>query len=173
MHVAGMTMDSVELSMFMSETEGPRQVERVLLEGDEARHEVVVSGWTPPGAERARLIGMADLMGDALELGDPGAPALSPKFLFAPLPGGGIAYLDSSAYAIHVVGADGEVERALRRAMMPRRVTGEVRDAYRKWRLRRVAQEDEALAALQRELVDQVDSSDHRRLILHRRGFTP
>ena len=157
-HVAGMTMDSVELSMFMSETEGPRQVERVLLEGDEARHEVVVSGWTPPGVERARLIGMGDLMEDALELGDPGAPALLPKFLFVALPDGGIAYSDSSAYAIHVAGADGEVERTLRRAVMPRRVTGEVRDAYRQWRLRRVEQEeDEELAALQRELVKQVD----------------
>ncbi len=160
-HVAGMTMDSVELSMFMSETEGPRQVERVLLEGDEARHEVVVSGWTPPGAERARLIGMGDLMEDAIELGDPGAPALLPKFLFAALPNGGIAYSDSSAYAIHVASAGGEVERTLRRAVMPRRVTGEVRDAYRQWRLRRVEQEeDEELAALQRELVKQVDFYD-------------
>ena len=159
--VTGMTMDSVELSMFTSEAEGPRQVERILLEGDEASHEVVVSGWMPPGAKRTRLVGMGDLMGDALELGDPGAPVLLPKFLFAALPGGRIAYSDSSAYAIQVAGADGDVERTLRRAMIPRRVTGEVRDTYRRWRLRRAEQEeDEELAALQRELVEQVDFYD-------------
>ena len=156
--VTGMTMDSVELSMFTSEAEGPREVERIFLEGDEAHQEVVVSGWTPPGAGRARLIGMGDLMGGALELGDPGAPVLLPKFLFVALPGGGLAYSDSSAYAIHVAGAGGEVERTLRRGLVPRPVGGRVRDAYRQWRLRRAEQEeDEELAVLQRELVEQVD----------------
>ncbi|MDE2794552.1 MAG: hypothetical protein OXL34_07010 [Gemmatimonadota bacterium] len=95
--------------------EGPRQVERILLDGDEARTEIVVTGWDPPGP--TRLV------------------AFAPKFLFDALPGGGVAYSDSSAYAIGIADPSGKVVRLLRRALEARPVTDDIRRDYRKRRI--------------------------------------
>ena len=106
--------------------EGPRQVERILLDGDEARTEIVVTGWNPSGP--TRLV------------------AFAPKFLFDALPGGGVAYSDSSAYAIMIADPAGKVVRLLRRALEARPVSDDIRRDYRKRRV------DAAHAALSEEL---------------------
>lgn len=95
--------------------DGPRQVERILLDGDEARTEIVVTGWDPPGP--TRLL------------------AFAPKFLFDALPGGGVVYSDSSAYAIRIADPAGRVVRLLRRALEARPVTEDIRRDYRKRRI--------------------------------------
>ena len=95
--------------------EGPRQVERILLDGDEARTEIVVTGWNPPGP--TRLV------------------AFAPKFLFDALPGGGVAYSDSSAYAIKIADPAGKVVRLLRRAFEARPVTDDIRRDYTRRRI--------------------------------------
>ena len=95
--------------------EGPRQVERILLDGDEARTEIVVTGWDPPGP--TRLV------------------AFAPKFLFDALPGGGVAYSDSSAYAIRIADPAGRVVRLLRRALQARPVSDDIRRDYRERRI--------------------------------------
>ncbi len=89
---------------------GPRTVERTLFEGDVAPSQVVVAGWTPPDVS----YGMAFV----------------PKFLFAGIPGGGVAFSDSAAYAIRIAGPTGEVRRVLRRMLPSRPVTGRVREDY-------------------------------------------
>lgn len=153
------TMDSTTLSVAATETEGPRDVERVWLGDDQARHETVVSGWTPPEAGRGRSLEMGDLFNVVAEASADGPPALLPKFLFAALPGGGIAYSDSSAYAIHVVGADGGAELVLRRGLVPRQANQRVQEKYRQWRLKRLKEldgEDADIAALLRGRVEQM-----------------
>lgn len=95
--------------------EGPRQVERILLDGDEARTEIVVTGWDPPGP--TRLV------------------AFAPKFLFDALPGGGVVYSDSSAYAIMIADPAGKVVRILHRALAARPISDDIRRDYRKKRI--------------------------------------
>lgn len=126
--------------------EGPRQVERILLDGDEARTEIVVTGWDPPGP--TRLV------------------AFAPKFLFDALPGGGVVYSDSSAYAIRIADPSGKVVRLLRRALGGRPVTDDIRRDYRERRI------DAAHAALSeglersrglvREMLEQAASAPRR-----------
>ena len=106
--------------------EGPRRVERILLDGDEARTEIVVTGWNPPGPTR--------LM------------AFTPKFLFDALPGGGVAYSDSAAYAIKIADPAGKVVRLLRRAFEARPVSDDIRRDYTRRRI------DESHSALSEEL---------------------
>ena len=106
--------------------EGPRQVERILLDGDEARTEIVVTGWNPPGPTR--------LM------------AFAPKFLFDALPGGGVAYSDSSAYTIKIADPAGKVVRLLRRAFEARLVSDDIRRDYTRIRI------DASHSALSEEL---------------------
>ena len=116
--------------MRMTQTEGPRQVERILLDGQEARTEIVLKGWTPPGAGLTISSG-ADLTTGSLS-GDARRVAFLPNFLFDALPGGGVAYSDSSAYAIKVAGPGGAVSHILRRALPVRPVTERVREDYKK-----------------------------------------
>ena len=98
-------------SVTVRPTFGPRHVERTVFEGDDARREVLVTGWAMPDVAYGTVF--------------------VPKFLFAGLPGGGVAFSDSSAYAIRIVGPEGEVRRVLRRALPSRPVTEEVRADYR------------------------------------------
>ncbi len=95
--------------------DGPRRVDRILLDGDEARTETVVAGWSPAGP--TRLV------------------AFAPKFLFDALPGGRVAYSDSSAYAIRIADPAGKVVRLLRRALEARPVSDDIRRDYRKRRI--------------------------------------
>ena len=152
--VVSAQMDSATFAIQMTEKEGPRVIERVLIDGDEARHEPVVAAWTPPGADRGRTIGFDDEITDWS--GAP--PALLPKLLFVGLPGGGVVYTDSTDYSIKLVGHDGRLERVLRRAIPQKPVNQSVRRAYRRWRLDRLeAEEDEEIATLQRETIERLE----------------
>lgn len=126
--------------------DGPRQVERILLDGDEARTEIVVTGWDPPGP--TRLL------------------AFAPKFLFDALPGGGVVYSDSSAYAIRIADPAGRVVRLLRRALEARPVTEDIRRDYRKRRIEaaHVALSEglERTRGLVREMLEQAASAPRR-----------
>ena len=114
--------------MRVTTQEGPRRVERMVVDGDQASAASVVRGWTPPGAGAVSEMGMGvfGLTGSMAQV------AFLPKFLFDALPEGGVAFSDSSAYAIKIAGADGEVTKILRRPLSPRPVTDEIRAEYRK-----------------------------------------
>lgn len=88
-----------------------RYVERFLLDGDEAVRDTVVEAWRAGG----RL-------------------ALAPRLYVGALPDG-VAFSDSTAYAIKIATLDGDVSRVLTRPFRPAPVTDRIRDAERARRL--------------------------------------
>ena len=100
---------------FMRDEGGPSSetaafVERFVLAGEEAVSEAVVEAWRPDG-----------------EL------ALAPELFAGTLPDGGVAFSDSSAYAIKIAasGNANAVSRMLTRPFLPASVTDRIRDAHR------------------------------------------
>ena len=79
-----------------------RPIIRMTLSGDEVVQDTMIRAWRPPG-----------------EATDGFSPGLEAEAL----PGGGLAYSDSSAYAIKVAGRDGELTRVLARPFRPEPVT--------------------------------------------------
>jgi hypothetical protein len=61
--------------------------------------------------------------------------AFEPRLLSGVLPDGGLAFSDSSAYAIRIMGPDGAIRRVLKRPIEPRRVTRAMQDAEKERRL--------------------------------------
>lgn len=102
-------------------SDGIRKIMRTDLSSDEARVETFVEGWAPPGTE-AKSGSLTDVTGGPVW-------GLVPPIVFDALPGGGIAFSDSSAYAIKVTGPSGEVLRVLRRPIDPEPATDLVRQA--------------------------------------------
>ena len=58
-----------------------------------------------------------------------------PDLLLGSLPGGGVAFADSSAYVIKITNPDGSLGRVLRRPFQPRPVTPRMQEAERERRL--------------------------------------
>ena len=83
-----------------------RPVYRLVLTGDEAVQDTVIRAWRPSG--------------------DP--DGFGPELVAGALPGGGLVYTDSSAYAIKVATGNGELTRVLTRPFRPEPVTGRIRD---------------------------------------------
>lgn len=78
-----------------------RPVVRLVLTGEEVVQDTVVSAWRPSGE----------------------ASVFVPSLMAGALPNGGVAYTDSSAYAIKVTTSDGELERVLTRPLRPEPAT--------------------------------------------------
>ena len=91
-----------------------RHVMRMNLTDNEASLDTVAHAWLPPGE----------------------ATGFIPPLIAGALPRGGVAYTDSSAYAIKVMGADGRLERVLTRPFVPEPVTDRIRQEERERRLR-------------------------------------
>ena len=83
-----------------------RPVYRFVLTGDEAVQDTVIRAWRPSG--------------------DP--DGFGPPLVARALPGGGVVYTDSSAYAIKVATGNGELTRVLTRPFRPEPVTDRARD---------------------------------------------
>lgn len=110
-----------------------RSILRIDMSSAEVEDRVLVEGWAPraptelpAGADFEDLL---DMIGE--EWG------FEPELLFDPLPWGGVAFSDSSAYAIKVTDSSGQVSRILRRAIRPLRVTERMRRTERERRLER------------------------------------
>ena len=90
-------------------------VERIVLAGDEAVREPIVkhrrAGTTTVTSSDDRV-------------------AFEPMLMAAPLPGGGVAFVDSTVYLVNVVNVGGEVVRTIRRPFSPGAVTPQLREAY-------------------------------------------
>lgn len=102
-------------------SDGIRKVMRTDLSSEEARVGTFLEAWAPPGTEM-RTGSLADVTSGPLW-------GFVPPLLFDALPGGGIAFSDSSAYAINVTGPSGEVLRILRHPIVPQPVTDRVKRA--------------------------------------------
>ena len=102
-------------------SDGIRKIMRTDLSLDEARVGPFVEAWAPPGTEE-KSGSVADVTSGVLR-------GFEPPVVFDALPGGGIAFSDSSAYAIKVTGPSGEVLRVLRRPIDPEPATDRTRQA--------------------------------------------
>ena len=121
-----------------------RGLERLGLDGDVVSATPILQGWRVSRGEAPEL-GVDDLadlsdFADGL-MGD--IRHLEPGFHWDPLPGGGIAYSDSSAYAINIAGPEGEVIDILRRPLSPEAVTERIREGTIAYTFRRLKEEFE------------------------------
>ena len=108
-----------------------RPIDLVSIEGEDATATVIAEGWLPPRGEPTTMEGG----GMRFAMSTAGPRTFEPNLLVGVLPNGGIAFSDSSAYAIKVTGPDGSVERVLRRPFRPTAVTPSIEDSERERRL--------------------------------------
>ncbi len=110
----------IDIAMLRGQADGTlpqpeyRHVVRMDLTDNEASLDTVARAWLPPGE----------------------ATGFIPPLSAGALPQGGVAYTDSSTYAIKVVGADGRLERVLTRPFVPEPVTESIRQDERERRLK-------------------------------------
>ena len=116
-------------------SDGIRKIIRTDLSSDEARIETFVEAWAPPGTE-ARFGSLADVAGGGLW-------GFVPPLVFDALPGGGIAFSDSSAYAVKVTGLAGQVVRILSRPIVPQPVTDRLKRAEIDRQLEELGRDDD------------------------------
>lgn len=103
-------------------SDGIRKIVRTDLSSDEARIDTFVEAWAPPGTEEVISGSAADVMSGTVW-------GFEPPLVFDGLAAGGVAFSDSSAYAIKVTAPSGEVLRVLRRPIDPEPATDRARQA--------------------------------------------
>lgn len=106
---------------------GNRPIARLALDGDAVVRETITYAWAPPSAGIITF----RVNGHEITTGDQTPPprTFDPGLFVGPLPGGGIAFSDSTAYAIKLTGPDGAVSRILRRPFFPQPVTDRILEA--------------------------------------------
>ncbi|WP_419939435.1 6-bladed beta-propeller [Candidatus Palauibacter sp.] len=110
----------------------PRTVERVFLAGDEAAVETAAEVWGPAWTKpAARPFGGGPQQ--VIVRGD--RRGFEPELYAGVLPGGRIAFSDSSAYAIKLAERDGRISSVLTRPFSPEPVTERVMQAEKNRRL--------------------------------------
>jgi 6-bladed beta-propeller protein len=109
-----------------------RPIERISLTGESAESSVIAVGWKPPVDDEPQTL---EGGGMRFSMSMSGPRTFEPDLLVGVLADGGVAYSDSSAYAIKVTGPEGGVSRILRRPFRPREVTERMQDAERERRL--------------------------------------
>lgn len=121
------------------EPEAPttRPIDRVDLSGDRAEATTLASAWLPPRDDRPQRL---EGGGMTLQMSTAGPRTFEPALLVGALPDGGVAFADSSAYAIKVVEGGvvegrGRPTRILRRPFEPRPVTERMKEAEKERRL--------------------------------------
>ena len=104
-----------------------RPVTGFVLGGDRVVRDTIAEAWAPPsaGLVEFRVGGRRISMGDQT----PPPRTFDPALLVGTLPGGGVAFSDSSAYAIKLVDAEGVVSLVLSRPFHPELVTDRILEA--------------------------------------------
>jgi len=113
-----------------------RPIEHIGISGTTAEAKVIASGWQPPRAEpaEARPVRVGGSGGNFIAAVQ-GPRTFEPSLLMGPLADGGVAYSDSSGYAVKVVSPSGVLERVIRRPFPPRPVTDAMKEAEKERRL--------------------------------------
>lgn len=109
-----------------------RPIDRVDLSGEQASSTTIATGWQPPRDDRPRTL---EGGGVSFRMSRPGPRTFEPGLLVGALPDGGVAFSDSSAYAIEIVNGEGEPTLVLRRPFEPRPVTERMKEAEKERRL--------------------------------------
>ena len=104
-----------------------RTIQRVDMSSDDVEDRVLVEAWAPVEDDRPQSGDLEDMIGE--EWG------FEPDLLFDALPSGGVAFSDSSAWAIKLADPSGAVSRILRRPIRPLAVTEEMEQVERERRL--------------------------------------
>lgn len=128
---------------------GKRSVLRLSLEGDELAQEVVAQGWAPPSAGPIEVRIGSQTISSGETTRHP--RIFDPGLFVGALPGGGVAFSDSTAYRIMVMDPAGEIERILRRPFEPEPVTDRIVEEEIERRLEEI--ERTAVAAFRRKIV--------------------
>ncbi len=108
-------------------SDGGRDILRIDLSSEEVRTETFVEAWAPPGTE-IRHGSLADVTAGGLW-------GFEPPLVFDALPDGGIAFSDSTAYAIKITDPSGDLLRVLSRPIQPHSVTEQIKERERARRL--------------------------------------
>lgn len=148
---------------------GERIVERVSLAGSTIERHPVASVWRAPQEDEGASDGIALSMQVLRDTADADSdwqylPTVMPIQLFVPtlrydvLASGGIAFADSSTYAVKLIGTDGQLSRILRRPLRAMPVTEGLRSAQIE-RLREVAE------SRIRSFRNRTDPDEFRRLL--------
>jgi 6-bladed beta-propeller protein len=116
-----------------------RPIERISLAGESSVSSVIAEGWKPPVDDEPETL---EGGGMRFSMSMSGPRTFEPSLLVGALPDGGVAFSDSTAYAIKVAGPEGGVSRILRRPLQPREVTGRMQDAERDRRLEELTSGD-------------------------------
>ena len=98
-------------------------IERIDVQGDEAKIDTLLVAWSPELAEDTR-IGPPEM-----RLTVRGPRMFEPAVRYDVLPDGMVALSDSTTYTIKIVDRDGTVVRVLRRPLAPRPVTARMRQS--------------------------------------------
>lgn len=106
---------------------GKRPIVRLALDGGAVVRQTITYAWAPPSAGIITF----RVNGHEITTGDQTPPprTFDPGLFVGPLPGGGITFSDSTAYAIKLTGPDGAVSRILRRPFFPQPVTDRILEA--------------------------------------------
>ena len=111
----------------------PRSIERIFLTGDEAAVETATDVWGPAWTKRTE----EPMPGGRQTIMSRGARrGFEPDVYTGVLPGGRIAFTDSSAYAIRIAERDGRTSSILTRPFPPEPVTERMMQAEKDRRLR-------------------------------------
>lgn len=108
-----------------------RPVERIILSGEVATKDTVAEGWLPSGGDNTSIP-----VDGLTNYRIPPPLVFGPAILPAGLPDGGVAFSDSSAYAIKIARPGAGVWRILTRPLHPIPVTSRVMDTEKGRRLR-------------------------------------
>lgn len=129
---------ATEAVLTVRDAAGERIIEQVSIDGPSIDRHPVARVWRAPQEDAAASTDLSFSMHRDTADGDSGRqhlPMAPPIQRFVPtlrydvFAGGGIAFVDSSTYAVKLIGADGQVSRILQRPLHPKPVTEEVRSA--------------------------------------------
>ena len=131
---------------------GRRPILRLALDGDAVVRETITYAWAPPSAGIITF----SIGGREITTGDQTPPprTFDPGLFVGPLPGGGVAFSDSSAYAVKLTAPDGTVSRVLSRPFQPKPVTDRILEAEIEHQLEEYAEMEAAMSGQPRLTVD-------------------
>ena len=118
-----------------------RVIEVLDLGGDVVTNELILEAWRPPRAEGDLGPGNPDMEAMAETLNE--APHFEPTLRWDVLPGGAVAYVDSSTYEIRIV-RDGATATMLTRPITPQPVTRGIESDVRERMLRDLEEDADA-----------------------------
>lgn len=131
---------TTEAVLTVHDSAGERVIEQVSLAGATIVRRPLANVWRASQEDVDAVAGIGFTMLMSRDTADAGSdmqfrPSVMPIQLYVPklsydaLADGGVAFVDSSAYAVKLIGPDGELSRILRRPLRPRPVTDAVRSA--------------------------------------------